>query len=38
MNREAEDRIFRTGAEVPAVQDAEPLQGSGVGWLPGLPR
>ena len=36
MNREAEDRIFRTGAE--ALEEMQPAaEGSGVGWLPGLP-
>jgi chemotaxis protein MotB len=36
MNREAEDRIFRSGSEVLEPQAAaEPI---GTGWLPNLPR
>jgi chemotaxis protein MotB len=36
MNREAEDRIFRSGAEaVEPAPDTEPI---GTGWLPNLPR
>ncbi len=36
MNREAEDRIFRSGAELAEpAPDAEPI---GTGWLPNLPR
>ena len=37
MNREAEDRIFRTGAEALAEQEQAASEGSGTGWLPGLP-
>ena len=38
MNREAEDRIFRSGAEaLDAQPQAESGQGSGTGWLPNLP-
>jgi chemotaxis protein MotB len=38
MNREAEDRIFRTGAEA-AQPEAEPeVERIGSGWLPNLPR
>ena len=37
MNREAEDRIFRSGADALAAQEP-PAEGSGTGWLPGLPR
>lgn len=37
MNREAEDRIFRSGAEALA-EPAPPAEGSGTGWLPGLAR
>ena len=36
MNREAEDRIFRSGTELAEpAPDAEPI---GTGWLPNLPR
>jgi chemotaxis protein MotB len=39
MNREAEDRIFRSGAEaLRALQVPTADEGSGSGWLPGLPR
>jgi chemotaxis protein MotB len=38
MNREAEDRIFRTGAEVPEAAAQSTAEPSGTGWLPGLPR
>jgi chemotaxis protein MotB len=36
MNREAEDRIFRSGADALASQGS--VEGSGSGWLPDLPR
>ncbi|HMO47078.1 MAG TPA: flagellar motor protein MotB [Rubrivivax sp.] len=36
MNREAEDRIFRSGADALAAQPPQ-AEGSGTGWLPGLP-
>jgi chemotaxis protein MotB len=36
MNREAEDRLLRSGAEAPA--EAAPAEGSGSGWLPALAR
>jgi chemotaxis protein MotB len=36
MNREAEDRMFRSGSDLPApAPAAEPI---GTGWLPNLPR
>jgi chemotaxis protein MotB len=38
MNREAEDRIFRTGAEVQEATTLSDATPSGTGWLPGLPR
>lgn len=38
MNREAEDRIFRTGADVQEATAHSDAQPSGTGWLPGLPR
>jgi len=36
MNREAEDRIFRSGTE--AWAEPASAEGSGTGWLPGLAR
>jgi chemotaxis protein MotB len=36
MNREAEDRMFRSGAE--AVQAEPEIERIGTGWLPNLPR
>jgi chemotaxis protein MotB len=36
MNREAEDRIFRSGAEV--TEPAPDVERIGTGWLPNLPR
>ena len=38
MNREAEDRIFRTEPVEPSAQVLGGEQPSGTGWLPGLPR
>ena len=38
MNREAEDRIFRAGTELAQDREQAAPEGSGVGWLPGLPR
>jgi chemotaxis protein MotB len=38
MNREAEDRIFRTEPAEPAAEVLGGAQPSGTGWLPGLPR
>ena len=38
MNREAEDRIFRTGAEAQEADAHVVAEPSGTGWLPGLPR
>jgi chemotaxis protein MotB len=36
MNREAEDRIFRSGAE--ALDPLPAAEPAGIGWLPNLPR
>jgi chemotaxis protein MotB len=36
MNREAEDRIFRSGAET--LQPEPEVERIGSGWLPNLPR
>jgi chemotaxis protein MotB len=36
MNREAEDRIFRSGAEM--AEPAPDVERIGTGWLPNLPR
>jgi chemotaxis protein MotB len=38
MNREAEDRIFRTGADPQEADTHVVPEPSGTGWLPGLPR
>jgi len=38
MNREAEDRIFRTEPAEPSAQVLGGEPPSGTGWLPGLPR
>jgi chemotaxis protein MotB len=38
MNREAEDRIFRSSAEVQEATAPAVGEPAGTGWLPNLPR